>query len=315
MKFRTEIKLQSIGFQLKHSDKILMMGSCFVENIAEKIVRNGFQADVNPFGIVYNPVSLGMGLSGLIQPAVYTGDALFEHQGVYHSFHHHSRFSGLNQALVLEQINRRIRQSSLFLREANRLILTFGTARVYRLASSGEVVANCHKLPATCFREERLSLESIVQQWNELIPRLRALNPALQLLFTVSPIRHLKDGAHENQLNKATLLLAVDALIKANEGCYYFPSYELMLDDLRDYRFYAEDMIHPSQQAIDYIWEKFSEVCFDAPTRELIREWQSICQALNHRPLNPESEEYKRFLAATNEKKEQFIRNFLPHLL
>jgi hypothetical protein len=315
MKFRTEIKLQSIGFQLKHSDKILMMGSCFVENIAEKIVRNGFQADVNPFGIVYNPLSLGKGLSGLIKRTVYTGDALFEHQGVYHSFHHHSRFSGLNQVLVLEQINSRIRQSSLFLREANRLILTFGTATVYRLVSSGEVVANCHKLPAHCFREERLSVESIVQQWNELIQRLWALNPALQLLFTVSPIRHKKDGAHENQLNKATLLLAVDALIKANERCYYFPSYELILDDLRDYRFYAEDMLHPGQQAIDYIWEKFSEACFDVPTRERIQEWQSICQALSHRPLNPESEEYKRFLAATNEKKERFIRNFLPHLL
>ncbi|MDR1437315.1 MAG: GSCFA domain-containing protein [Candidatus Symbiothrix sp.] len=288
----------------------MMMGSCFVENMAGKIVRAGFQTDVNPFGIVYNPVSLANGLYDLINRTVYSEDALFEHQGVYHSFRHHSRFSGLNQELVLEQINDRIRQSSHFLKEANRFVLTFGTARVYRLISSGEVVANCHKLPANRFREERLDVEQIVLLWNELIQCLQALNPGMQLLFTVSPIRHGKDGAHENQLNKAVLLLAIDALIKTNEGCYYFPSYELMMDDLRDYRFYAEDMVHPGLPAVDYIWEKFGEACFDASTRKIIQEWENIQLALNHRPFNPESEEYKRFLSLANEKKERFIRQF-----
>ncbi|MDR2086845.1 MAG: GSCFA domain-containing protein [Dysgonamonadaceae bacterium] len=307
MKFRTEIKLRPIGFQLHHADKIMMMGSCFVEYISEKITQAGFQTDVNPFGIVYNPVSLAGGLYDLINSTVYTEDALFEYQSVYHSFRHHSRFSGLNQALVLEQINTRITQSFRFLKEATHIILTFGTANVYRLSSSGEVVANCHKLPADRFREERLSVEQIVRQWNELISCLRTLNPDLKLLFTVSPIRHCKDGAHENQLNKAILLLAVDALIKANEKCYYFPSYELMMDDLRDYRFYAEDMIHPNQQALNYIWEKFGEACFDAQTQKIIKEWESIQQALNHRPLNPDSEEYKRFLTATNEKKDRLL--------
>jgi hypothetical protein len=315
MKFRTEITIPPAAFQLSHPDKIMMMGSCFVENLSPKIIQSGFQADVNPFGICYNPVSLATGLSDLIDERIYTVNSLFEHQGVYHSFRHHSRFSGIDQAAVLEQINERMQQSSRFLKEANLLVLTFGTANSYRLLSSGEVVSNCHKLPAQLFREERLTVHQITQQWNELIMSLQSLNPGLKLLFTVSPIRHWKDGAHESQLNKATLLLAVNELTNTNEQCYYFPSYEIMMDDLRDYRFYAEDLIHPNQQAIDYLWEKFSEAYFDAKTLALIKEWENIQQALNHRPFNPDSEEYKRFATKTNERKEEFIRRYLPHLL
>jgi hypothetical protein len=308
MKFRTEFTIPPAEFQLSHPDKIMMMGSCFVENISPKMLQSGFPVDVNPFGILYNPVSIANSLYGLIKPEIHTPETLFLHQGVYHSFAHHSRFSGTNAEQVSEQINIRINQSSGFLKEANLLILTFGTATVYRLLSSGETVSNCHKLPARLFREERLDVRTITQQWNKLIGKLHSVNPDLRILFTVSPIRHWKNGAHENQLNKAILLLATDELTKANNRCYYFPSYEIMMDDLRDYRFYAEDMIHPGRQAIDYLWEKFSLLYFDLKTRKIIREWENVQQALNHRPFNPETKEYQEFKEKSKKQEAAFLQ-------
>jgi hypothetical protein len=286
MKFRTEIIVPSPGFQISHSDKILLMGSCFVSTISAKMLESGFTINVNPFGIVYNPASLANGLADLINNKTYAEEHLFLYQGVYHSFSHHSHFSGTTVEMVLEKINASISHSSGFLRQANLLIITFGTANTYRLVSSGEVVSNCHKLPAKSFIEERLTIPQITGRWNRLIKELQALNPDLKILFTVSPIRHWKDGANANQLNKATLLLAINELIKTNPQCYYFPSYEILLDDLRDYRFYAADLIHPNAQAIDYIWEKFSEAYFDKKTMEVNKEQEKKQKALHHRPLH-----------------------------
>ena len=308
MKFRTEVIVPPAGFAIAHSDRVMMLGSCFVESISEKMLSANFRVDANPFGIVYNPVSVANGLHDLINNKTYTKDDLFLHQGVYHSFAHHSRFSNANEIVALEGINSRIKLSSEFLKEATILIVTFGTANTYRWLSSGGIVSNCHKLPAKQFQEERLSVNSIVEQWNELIKDLQRHAPGLRILFTVSPIRHWKDGAHENQLNKATLLLAVDELIKANDNCSYFPSYEIMMDDLRDYRFYAEDMIHPSSQAVDYIWERFSDTYFNSTTKGFIKEWESIQKALSHRPFNPESKEHQAFLRELERRKE-VLRN------
>jgi hypothetical protein len=287
MKFRTEITLPPAGFSITHQDKILMMGSCFVENMSTKMIQAGFSVHVNPFGIVYNPASLANGLRDLIHYKNYTEQDLFLHQGIYHSFAHHSRFSGTDRQTVLDKINGSISDASDFLRQATVLVITFGTAQAYRLLSSGEVVSNCHKLPAQMFKEERLSIPQITQLWGDLIQYLQTVNPDMKILFTVSPIRHWKNGASENQLNKATLLLAVDELIKSHAGCYYFPSYEIMLDDLRDYRFYADDLIHPNSQAIEYIWDKFGEAYFDKKTTELIREQEKRQKALNHRHIIP----------------------------
>jgi hypothetical protein len=273
------------GFRLSHSDKMVMTGSCFVENISVKMLQSGFTVDVNPFGIVYNPASLAGGLTDLIRGTTYTENHLFAHEGIYHSFSHHSRFSGTTIEAVLEKINARMLASSAFLRQANVLIITFGTANVYRLIASGEVVSNCHKLPAKLFEEKRLTVHQITGQWNELIKELQTLHPDLKILFTVSPIRHWKDGANANQLSKATLLLAVNQLIEANTGCYYFPAYEIMLDDLRDYRFYADDLIHPNSQAIDYIWEKFGEAYFEKKTKEAMKEYEREQKKRNHRTL------------------------------
>jgi hypothetical protein len=210
------------------------------------------------------------------------------HEGIYHSFSHHSRFSGRDEAMVLEKINAAIQTGNRFLKESSCLIITFGTAQIYRLISSGKVVANCHKLPAKVFREERCSMEQITALWNPLIRALHELNPSLKILFTVSPIRYWKNGAHENQLNKAILLLAVNQLVQENTSCFYFPAYEIMMDDLRDYRFYSDDLIHPNPQAIDYIWEKFGATFFDAKTMEAIKIYEKQQRAEKHRPLIPE---------------------------
>lgn len=317
MKFRTEIHIPSSGFTITHKSKIMMIGSCFVENISAKLLGSGFHVDVNPFGIVYNPVSVHRVLEDILRKREYQEEELFMHQGIYHSFSHHSRFSGLDPKQVIENINSRIGQSFLFLREADFLIITYGTANVYYQVDNGEPVANCHKLPSALFRNARLMPEDIFKSWGGLLPLLRKINPGIKIIFTISPVRHWKDGAHDNQVSKSILFVGLDKLISTHDNMYYFPSYELMMDDLRDYRFYAEDMLHPGSQAVEYIWSKFLDTYLTETTRSTLREWESIRQAVRHRPFNPESDEYRRFLEKTEERKANFLsRNpdFLENL-
>lgn len=295
MKFRTEVIVPQCDFKIKHNCKIVMQGSCFAENMASKFLNAGFSVDLNPFGIAYNPLSLSGNLRRMLDNRPYTADELFQDNGIYHSFSHHSRFSGTDPDEVLTNINSRMEQSSDFLRTANLLVVTFGTAFVYRLQSTGEAVSNCHKLPAKNFTYNRLTINDIVGEWNDLIVRLQTLNPLLRLLFTVSPIRHWKDGAHENQLSKSVLLLSVEELLRNHPHCFYFPAYEILLDDLRDYRFYAEDMLHPASQAIDYVWEKFSTAWFDNETAKKAQAFEKIHQSLNHIPFQPDLEAYRQF--------------------
>ncbi|GHT53550.1 hypothetical protein FACS189451_05710 [Bacteroidia bacterium] len=306
MIFRTALSIPAGDFKITHSDTLAMLGSCFVESISAKLSGAGFTIDANPFGVVYNPLSLSLNLNRLMDGQLYTENELFQDKELFHSFAHHSRFSGTHLSETLEKINSRLEYSSAFLRKSTLLVITFGTAFVYRLRATGAVVSNCHKLPAHLFIHERISLDDIVIEWNNLIARLKKFVPEIKILFTVSPLRYLKDGFHENQLSKATLLLATEKLIRENPDTYYFPSYEIMIDDLRDYRFYADDLIHPSGQAIDYIWEKISEAYFDEETRKIARELESIERALNHKPFYPESEEYKSFINKIEEKKNKF---------
>lgn len=316
MRFRTEIPVVPLSFPITHREKILLMGSCFTEHIGEKLETSGFQTDINPFGVLYNPLSLASGLQDLIKGKVYSLADIFEHQGLYASFYHHSRFSAPTKEECLEQINQRREESSLFLQQSSVLVVTFGTAFVYRLKETGNVVSNCHKLPADCFERKRLSVEDIVLAWRDLLRDLFAYNPRLSVLFTVSPIRHWKDGANGNQLSKASLLLAIEQIVElftagnnAN-SVQYFPSYELVLDDLRDYRYYAEDMLHPSPVAVNYIWEKFSTACFSKETQQAIIEYEKIDQALRHRPFHPESETYQVFIREARERLESFKKRF-----
>ena len=282
MKFRTELSIRPSDFKISHDCKIAIQGSCFAENIASKFLNAGFTIDLNPFGISYNPSSLSNNLKRLIENKSFRTDELIKEKDIYHSFSHHSRFSGTDPEKVISGINSGMELSSDFLKTADLLIITFGTAYVYRLQSTDAVVSNCHKIPAKFFTYKRLTIDEILKDWIDLIERLKKFNPSLQILFTVSPIRHLKDGIHENQLSKSILLLSVDELLKKYSHCYYFPSYELLLDDLRDYRFYNEDMLHPSSQAIDYIWGKFSEAWFDEKTMMKAREFEKGNRFLNH---------------------------------
>ncbi len=297
-KFFTQVEIGETGWRMGYKDRILMLGSCFTENMGEKLQQLKFQVDLNPFGVIYNPLSVAQSLRRLLIGKPYTKEDLFEHQGTWGSFDHHSRFSATSPEEALEKINNRLEQSSVFLKEAGCLIITFGTAWVYELKATGDLVANCHKFPASDFKRFRLTPGEIVDVFRDLLKSIWILNPALKVLFTVSPIRHWKDGANGNQLSKATLLLAADRLVTGfgNEHCAYFPSYEIVMDELRDYRFYAPDLIHLNQVAIDHIWEKFSQALIDEESLRLSKKIMKIVKAAEHRPFNPGSEMYRSFL-------------------
>ncbi len=296
--YYTEVSIRDLGWKIGHQSKLMLVGSCFAENIGWRMQRLKFQVDLNPFGILYNPQSIAKSLRLLMDGKTYTQADLFEHDGVWHSFDHHSRFSSTDPKEVLDGINRQVVSSSQHLKESDFLILSLGTAWIFELKRTGQIVSNCHKLPAAEFKRLRLTPGEIVEEYRELILALWRFNPKLKILFTVSPIRHWKDGAVENQLSKASLLLAVDRLITGfgEEQCAYFPSYEIVMDELRDYRFYAPDMLHISEQAVDHIWQKFSSKLIAEESLKLTSQVLKIVKAMEHRPMRKEAEVYEKFL-------------------
>lgn len=305
MNFRTIINIPESSLKISHKSQILLMGSCFAQNMARKLSENKFVVQ-NPFGVLYNPLSIAEGLNILLEQKTFTEKDLFFDKNQWHSFAYHSSYSADSREECLGKINDEIVQNSEFIRKADFLVLTFGTSFVYRLKSSGEVVANCHKIEANKFVREQCSVEGIVSTYNKLITRLKTINPDLTIVFTVSPIRHWKDGAHQNQISKSILLLAIDELVRLNNCALYFPAYELMLDDLRDYRFYKEDMLHPNDVAIEYIWEAFGNCFFAKETKQINKEVAVLVKNENHRPFQPNSENYAVFLSENKEKTEQF---------
>jgi hypothetical protein len=242
------------------------------------------------------------------------GDDLFFHEGLYHSFNHHSSFSDSSQEGCLQRINDRLTLSAANIKKTSRLFITFGTAYGYRLAETGQIVANCHKLPAHHFVRNRLSIRQIVERWEMLLTDLFAINKEIKLIFSVSPVRYWQDGVHENQLSKSILLLAIEEL-KAlfPDEIVYFPAYELMLDELRDYRFYADDLFHLSASAIQFIWERLVDSCMNVQTKQLVQEVSQIQKSLNHRFLNSHNASNKRFLSQTLLKIEQ-LNAKMPYL-
>ncbi|MCD7851742.1 MAG: GSCFA domain-containing protein [Parabacteroides sp.] len=311
MELYTRISIPKAPFAFSYTEQTVLLGSCFAENIGKKLEESKFKTDLNPFGTFYNPSSIAEAIRMLLHPERFTGDDLFRHEGVYHSFCHHSRFSSPSETECLENINGRLFSSAEIIRKARRMIITLGTAWVYRLRSTGKIVSNCHKLPEKMFDRQMLSVDEITAEWKSLLLSLWEQNPELKILFTVSPIRHWKDGAHGNQLSKATLLLAVEQLQKEFPGqTAYFPAYEIMMDELRDYRFYADDMLHPSLQAIEYIWERFTETMLSREAQAILKEWKDIQKAINHKPFQPESEAYKHFISQTLLKMERLNEKF-----
>lgn len=312
MEFATRITIPKATFTFSYTDPVVLIGSCFAENIGHRLQGARFAVDLNPFGILYNPASVSGAVRRLLDPKRYTAKDLFYRDSLYHSFDHHSRFSSSSETGCLQQINDRLEISSLYFQKAKRLIITFGTAFAYCLPNDGRIVSNCHKLPEKQFARSRLSPEQITTDWKTLLRSVWERNPDLKVLFTVSPIRHWKDGAHANQLSKATLLLAIEALqTEFPEQTDYFPAYELVIDELRDYRFYADDMLHPSPLAVEYIWQRFIENRLSPEASLLLKEWEEIQKALNHKPFQPDSEAYKQFLLQTLLKMER-IREKIP---
>lgn len=259
MKLQTIVEIQPSEWKIGYEDKILMLGSCFSDEMGEQMKQRFLNVTCNPFGTLYNPLSIAQAIQMNEMPE------LIEHEGLWHSMAHHGSFSRINKEEAEQAVCASIETMQKALDEATVVIVTFGTAWVYEM--NGEIVGNCHKLPEKCFTRRRLTVEEIVNAWKPIFEKYADKH----WLFTVSPIRHIKDGLHENQLSKATLLLALDAISRQQSAISYFPSYEIVLDELRDYRFYADDLVHPSSMAVNYIWERFVDTfCTPQTKNELV---------------------------------------------
>lgn len=308
--FRTVVDPESPEWRLNYPDQIGMMGSCFAEHIGNHLIKQKFKVDLNPFGVLFNPVSIASGLQKLIGYQSYTIDDLFVRDGLWHSFDHHSRFSGTDPVKVLEKMNGRYEQSSEKFRQMKFLYITFGTARVFHHLKSGKIVSNCHKLPASEFQYSLLRIGDIVRLYTRIFNELKQLNPDLRIVLTVSPVRYWKDGPNGNQISKSTLLLAVSELVSSFNSVSYFPAYEIFMDDLRDYRFYGDDLLHPGSAGVQYVWKRFTECYFSEQTHRISTRVEKIQKDKSHIPLNPESDSYSGFLENVEAKISAFKKDY-----
>ena len=299
----TRVDIPKSSFEISYRDRLMFLGSCFAEQMGMRMKEHGWAACVNPFGVLYNPLSVASGCKRLLEPKPFIESDLFEHNGIFHSFMHHGKFSGQSAADVLMEINRSQNVAADCFCKIACLVITFGTASVFRLKSDGRTVANCHKLPADRFESALLAVDQIVDEWSSLLDNLFIINPSVKVIFTVSPVRHWKDGAHGNQVSKSVLLLAQHALAGKYAGrIFYFPAYELMMDELRDYRFYADDLLHPSKVATDYIWERFCDTYLDTGAKDDLKAVEAIHLDVSHRPFYPSTDMHKQFLLQTLNK-------------
>lgn len=299
MKFRTEISIKPLEVGITHSSRIFALGSCFAESISERLSRAKFSVTTNPFGVLFNPLSIAGAIDRLADTKAFAVCDIREGREGFFSFDAHSSLDGKTQTEIFANLNRAVAQGSKALDEADWVILTFGTAWVYE--REGKVVANCHKQPSAQFERRRLSVEEIVERYTTLF---EGVLRDKRVVLTVSPVRHLGDGLQENGVSKAILRVAVDELCRKFENACYFPSFEILIDDLRDYRYYAEDMAHPSAQAVEYVWERFCEYALTDKAREILPQIEQIVAAANHRPFNADSEAHKAFCRKMLERAE-----------
>jgi len=294
--FRTTFKISPFAFDLSYQDRILSIGSCFAENIGNKLAENKFQTLLNPFGILYNPSSVAQALERILKNEKIEEKDILQHNDLWHSRLHHTRFSQADKGVFLENINANLKESNAFLKKTNRLLITLGTAFVWEEKETGNVVANCHKRPQKLFTRRRLSLVKIKENLVTVLREIKSQNADLQVIMTVSPVRHTNDGFIENQRSKAALILAIDEICQEESFIHYFPAYELVQDDLRDYRFYAKDMLHPNEVAVDYVWGHFQETLFNEKTAKIFREIKKLKAMAAHRPFQMESPAHQTFL-------------------
>lgn len=298
--FRTIVEVPPTEFWMGYTSPTLIIGSCFAENVGNKLQVRKFPVEVNPFGVVYNPISVKLALKRIISGEPFAETELDFHNNLWFSFLHHSSFSNPSKEECLTNINQKLVASHNSWESTQHLIITFGTARVYFHKRYNKPISNCHKIAATEFDHRLLTVKEITDIWNELLGEIISKKPNIKIAFTVSPIRHWKDSPQGNQLSKSTLHLAINEMLKAfPKNTFYFPAYEIMFDDLRDYRFYAEDMLHPSDLAVDYIWDKFSSSYISSESFRLMKEVERIVLAHQHRPLHPGTAEHINFVEKT----------------
>ncbi len=303
MNFRTKIEIKKFENQINYSSKIISLGSCFAENMSDKFNYFKFQNSVNPFGIIFNPVSIENLIFRIVNNTKFTENDIFFHDDNWHCFEVHSSLSYPNKEVFLTNLNQILKDAKTKLEQATHIIITYGTSWIYRNKNSNNVVANCHKVPQNQFEKEILSIETIKKSIENSIHLIKNSNLNCNFIFTISPVRHLKDGFIENQRSKAHLISGFHQIIidytprysRENWNLNYFPSYEIMMDELRDYRFYKDDMLHPSQMAIDYIWEQFVKSALDQNAYLTMNEVDSIQKSLLHKPFNVNSERYLMF--------------------
>ena len=312
MDFHLEFSPKPFASLINHQHKLLLVGSCFTENIGTKLKQHKFSVLENPNGILFNPISISTSLISYIENKQYTKEELFYENESWNSWQHHSRFSHPDQIECLRLINQSQKDAHTFLKDADWFLITLGSAFVYQLQNK-EVVANCHKVPTDKFNKQLLGIDEVSTTLNNTINNLLQFNPKLKIIFTISPVRHLRDGFVENNRSKSALIQAVHQLVSQSEKLFYFPAYELVIDDLRDYRFYAEDMVHPNYAATNYVWDKFIAACIDEPSQQLMKEINVINAAKNHKPFNPTSTQHKKFLQ-TNLEKVNKLRQAYPYI-
>ena len=301
MKFHYDFPIKKMDAPIAHHHRIMMIGSCFTENIGQYLQNHSFQILENPNGILFNPVSVADAIQSYIQNQKVREEELFQLNETWHSWKFHSRYSGVSKEDALTKMNLSIEEAHHFLKTASYMIVTLGSSWVYELTDlangvAGTIVANNHKAPASWFQRRLLSAEAIKSLLKSLITSFHQFNPILQIIFTISPVRHLREGVIENNRSKAVLIQSVHDLANEYEQLYYFPSYELVIDDLRDYRFYAEDLVHPNYQATQYVWEKFVDACIDANSAQLFKTIREIKLAYQHKPFNPSTQQHQQFL-------------------
>ena len=303
MQFRTQIPIVKCDLPIDYNSQIMSLGSCFAENIGKKLDYFKFQNQVNPFGIIFNPISIEKLIERAINKIEFSESDIFFHNERWHCFDVHSDLSNSNKEELLASLNDLIKSTNQQITESTHVIITYGTSWVYRNIVSYSIVANCHKVPQKQFKKELLSVAEIEKSIANTLKLIHALNPNCTIIFTVSPVRHIKDGFVENQWSKANIISALHGTFDFRLSTInYFPSYEIMMDELRDYRFYAEDMLHPNQVAIDYIWKRFMETTISETAFPTMEEVERIQKSLSHKPFNPDSESHLKFESKVREK-------------
>ena len=318
LKFKLTLASKRSENSIGYRDSLFLIGSCFSENMGAKLNTHLFKVFENPHGILFNPISVAQSLSDCIHNKQYTEADLFQLNEVWNSWQHHSRFSGISSKEALDKINNSIAKAHTFLKTADHIVITLGSAWVYQLNSqsphaAGLVVANNHKAPATWFDKALMKPDALVLLLNKMVKDLLQFNPHLQIIFTISPVRHLREGLVENNRSKAVLIQAVHEIVDSTENVAYFPSYEYVIDDLRDYRFYAEDLVHPNYAASNYVWEKWIETYMNEETQGIMKQVAELQLAVQHKPFFAGSTQHKEFLQNCIVKSERLL-SLYPYL-